>query len=106
MKGQDYFTVDTWYNDVLRWCSAKAIKLIGVGVDGDSKFHKYFTQRFLKNVEQQRRGNLETIPYESFDYVSVIEEHDNVCFQTGGILLTSGGTNFLTWKESYFLEIK
>lgn len=78
VKGQDYLTVDTWYNDVLRWCSAKSIKLIGVGADGDSKFRKYFTQRFLKTLEQQRRGNLVTIPYESFDYVSVIEEHDNV----------------------------
>ena len=78
VDGQDYLTVDTWFNNALRWCSAKRIKLIGVGADGDSKFRKYFTQRFLKFTEEQRRGNSVTIPYESFDFVSVIEEYDNL----------------------------
>lgn len=52
--------------------------MIGVGGDGDSKFRKYFTQHFLKFTEEQRRGNSVTIPYESFDFVSVVEEYDNV----------------------------
>ena len=78
VNGQDYLTVDTWFNNALRWCSAKRIKLSGVGADGDSKFRKYFTQRFLKFTEEQRRGNSVTIPYESFDFVSVIEEYDQV----------------------------
>ena len=78
VNGQDYLTVDTCFNNALRWCSAKRIKLIGVGAIGDSKFRKYFTQHFLKFTEEQRRGNSVTIPYESFDFVSVIEEYDNV----------------------------
>ena len=78
ISSQDFLAVDTWFNNAVRWCSAKCIKLIGVGADGDSKFRKYFTQRFLKSPEQQRRGNLVTIPYESFDFVSVIEEYNNV----------------------------
>ena len=77
-NGQDYLTVDTCFNNALRWCSAKRIKLIGVGAIGDSKFRKYFTQHFLKFTEEQRRGNSVRIPYESFDFVSVIEEYDNV----------------------------
>lgn len=78
INGQTYLTVDTWYKNIVQWCSAENMKVIGIGADGDSKVRKYFNHRFLKNPGQHERDNIVSIPYESFEYVSVIEKHNNV----------------------------
>lgn len=53
------------------------MKVIGISADGDSRFQKYFIQRFM-NSELQEGGNAITICYESFEYVSVIEKINDV----------------------------
>ena len=58
-------------------CSASKMKVIGISADGDSKFRKYFIQRFM-NIELRAGGNTITIPYESFENVYVIEKINDV----------------------------
>ena len=50
---------------------------MGVGADGDSKFRKYFNHRFMRNTLQAGRNRV-TIPYESFEYVSVVERMNDI----------------------------
>lgn len=73
VNGQSYLTVNDWYTKTMQCCLTSNMKVIGIGADGDSKFRKYFIQRFV-NGELQTGGNIITIPYESFEYVSVIEK--------------------------------
>ena len=50
---------------------------MGVGADGDSKFRKYFNHRFMSNTPQAGRNRV-TVPYESFEYVSVVEKMNDI----------------------------
>lgn len=78
VNGQSYLTVDKWYKSIVQWCSAKGMKVIGIGADGDSKVRKYYNHRFIKNQEQCEPDKIISIPYESFEYVSAVEIQNNV----------------------------
>ena len=51
VKGQNSETVVNWFNSAIRWGSQQNLKILGIGADGDSKFRKYYFERFLKRRE-------------------------------------------------------
>lgn len=48
------------------------MKILGIGADGDSKFRKYYFERFLKRHEPLH--NVISIRHKGFNFVSVVED--------------------------------
>lgn len=48
------------------------LKILGIGADGDSKFRKYYFERFFKRCEQLH--NVISIPHKGFNFVSVVKD--------------------------------
>lgn len=48
------------------------MKILGIGANGDSKFRKYYFERFLKRHEPLH--NVISIPHKGFNFVSVVED--------------------------------
>ena len=72
VKGQNFETVVNWFNSAIKWGAQQNLKILGIGVDGDSKFRKYYFERFLKRREPL--PNVISIPHKGFNFVSVVED--------------------------------
>ena len=56
------------------------MKILGIGADGDSKFRKYYFERFLKRREPLH--NVISIPHKGFNFVSVVEDINGLTVRT------------------------
>lgn len=70
-KGQDYTLIRHWYNQAILWSACDKITIIGLGADGDSKFRKYYVERFKKT--QEERNDIIGLNYDSFDFNIVVK---------------------------------
>ena len=75
VKGQDFATVGNWFIAVLNYGGRHHLPVIGIDVDGDSKFRKYFMEEFLTRAGMNRTMS---IPYRGFDFQSVVKDIDGL----------------------------
>ena len=64
-KGQDHTLVRNWCNQVILWGAHNKITIIGFGADSDSKFGRYYVERFRKT--RGERNDVIGLHYDSFD---------------------------------------
>ena len=69
--GQGHTLVRHWCNQVILWGARIKITIVGPGADGDSKFRKYYVERFRKTREE--RNDVISLHYDSFDFNIVVE---------------------------------
>lgn len=80
VKGQNFETVANWFNSAIKWGAQQNLKILGIGADGDSKFRKYYFERFLKRREPLH--NVISIPHKGFNFVSVVEDINGLTVPT------------------------
>ena len=80
VKGQNFETVVNWFNSAVNWGAQQNLKILGIGADGDSKFRKYYFERFLKRREHL--NNVISIPHKGFNFVSVVEDIHGITVPT------------------------
>lgn len=80
VKGQNFETVANWFNSAIKWGAQQNLKILGIGADGDSKFRKYYFERFFKRRE--RLHNVISIPHKGFNFVSVVEDINGLTVPT------------------------
>ena len=67
MSDETSETVPNWYKEAVRMGSENYICIIGIGADGDSKFRKFFLDKYTKGKQWD---NGITLDYEGFDFSS------------------------------------
>jgi len=102
VNGKTYLTVSDWFTKTMQWCSTHKMIVMGVGADGDSKFREYFNHRFMSNTLQAGRNRV-TIPYESFEYVSVVERMNDIEIPT---LMFSDWRHLIKKWRNQLLNVK
>ena len=80
VKGQNHETVGDWFANTLNWGARQNMKIIGIGADGDSKFRKYYLERFQKGPD--RPDNMISIPHKGFIFGSVVENVQGITITT------------------------
>jgi len=85
MSDETSETVANWYKEAVRMGSENYICIIGIGADGDSKFRKFFLDKYTKGKQWD---NGLTLDYEGFDFSKTINLVHNCppqsCSLTGG----------------------
>ena len=69
-----------WFNSAIKWGAQQNLNILGIGADGDSKFRKYYFERFLERREPLH--NVISIPHKGFNFVSVVEDINGLTVPT------------------------
>lgn len=70
VKGQDSSTVREWFRITLNMGAKEHLHILSVGIDGDSKFRKYYLEEFFKRPN--RLNEVVSVQHQGFNFFSQI----------------------------------